>query len=398
MTRPSTDILISGGGIAGLTAAAALGRAGFSVVIVDPMPPSAHADEDGSDLRSTAFLAPAIRLFEDAGLWDALKPHAAALETLTAMDTVGWPPEIRDERAFQSDDVTDGPFGWNLPNWLTRKLLVETVAEMPNVDLRIGTGFASMLTRESHAIVRLSDGTSLTAKLVIGADGRASPVRDAAGIATDITRYGQKAMAFAVTHPHPHENISTEIYNRGGAFTLVPLPDHKGGPASAVVWMEDGTRAVELAALPPEKFAAEATMRSCSILGALEMASPVRVWPVVTQVAQELTAQRVALVAEAAHVLPPIGAQGLNTSLHDVSTLCELAIKTPAQLGTPEMLAQYAKIRGRDIHLRSKVIDLFNRVCRSEEAPLQALRLAGLRAVHDVAPLRRAVMQAGLGQ
>lgn len=398
MTKTRTDILISGGGIAGLTAAAAFARDGFSVILADPALPAADAQTDGSDLRSTAFLAPAIALFREAGLWDALALHAARLDTLRVVDTTGWPPEIRDERAFRAEDVTDGPFGWNLPNWLTRKVLARTLSGSSYVDLRLGTGFASMLTRESGAIVRLTDGSRIEARLVVGADGRASPVREAAGISVDVTRYGQKALAFAVTHPHPHDNTSTELYNEGGAFVLVPLPDHKGGPASAVVWMERGPRAVELAAIDARTLARLATERSCGILGQLDLASPVRLWPVVTQVAERLTAERTALVAEAAHVLPPIGAQGLNTSLHDVATLVRLAADAPQALGTPAMLAAYEKARATDIHVRAHVIDLFNRVCRSGGAPLQALRLGGLRVVHDVAPLRRAVMRAGLGR
>jgi 2-octaprenyl-6-methoxyphenol hydroxylase len=398
MERQRTDILISGGGIAGLVAAASFARSGFSVIVADPAAPPPAAEADGSDLRSTAFLAPAIALFREAGLWDALAPHAARLDTLRVVDTVGWPPEIRDERAFRAEDVADGPFGWNLPNWLTRKVLVDTVSTCSNVDLRIGTGFAGMLTRESGAIVRLTDGSRIEAKLVVGADGRGSAVREAAGIGADVTRYGQKALAFAVTHPHPHDNTSTELYNEGGAFVLVPLPDHKGGPASAVVWMERGARAVELAAMPPRDLAALATERSCGVVGRLELASPVRVWPVVTQVAERLTAERTALVAEAAHVLPPIGAQGLNTSLHDVATLVRIADEAPGALGSSAMLASYEAARARDIHARARVIDLFNRVCRSGEVPLQALRLTGLRVIHDVAPLRRAVMQAGLGR
>ncbi len=207
MTRAETDILISGAGIAGLTAAAALGQQGFRVVIVDPTETVEAADHEGSDLRSTAFLAPAIRLFEDAGLWEALRPHAARLDVLRAVDTVGWPPEIRATREFKASDVADGPFGWNLPNWLTRKVLIEALEDHDNVDLRIGTGFAGMLTRETGAIVRLTDGSRVSARQVVGADGRASPVRDAAGIATDITRYGQRALAFAVTHLHPHDGF-----------------------------------------------------------------------------------------------------------------------------------------------------------------------------------------------
>ena len=397
MTRQSIDVFISGGGIAGLVAAAAFGHAGFTVVLADPSPPVDAAEADGSDLRSTAFLQPARDLFDRTGLWPALAPHATPLEVLRAVDTTGWPPEVRATRDFRADDISDRPFGWNLPNWQTRHVLTETIARLPNVELRLGTGFARLLARDREAIVTLTNGAILSARLVVAADGRDSPVREAAGIGVATTRYGQKALAFTVTHPHPHGNISTELYNEGGAFVLVPLPDLKGGPSSAVVWMIDGRRSLDLLAMDEAAFSREATLRSCGVLGELALASPRRLWPVVTQQADRLTTQRTAIVAEAAHVLPPIGAQGLNTSLHDVGALVDLAAADPATLGSAAMLAAYEKTRERDVRARAAVIDLFNRVCRSGEAPVQALRLAGLKAVHDVAPLRRAVMRAGLG-
>jgi 2-octaprenyl-6-methoxyphenol hydroxylase len=161
--------------------------------------------------------------------------------------------------------------------------------------------------------------------------------------------------------------------------------------------MNDGRRSLDLMAMDAASFSREATLRSCGVLGELALASPRRLWPVVTQRAEALTAQRTAIVAEAAHVLPPIGAQGLNTSLHDIVALVGLAAADPANLGAPKMLAAYEATRARDIRARAAVIDLFNRVCRSGEVPVQALRLAGMKAVHDIAPLRRAVMRAGLG-
>lgn len=397
MTKHSVDIFISGGGIAGLVAAAAFGRAGFSVLAVDPMPPAAHADAEGSDLRSTAYLQPARALLDRIGLWEALRDHATPLDALRVIDTTGWPPVERASREFSPDELGPEPFGWNLPNWLTRKLLAERIAGLERVDLRLGVGFASLLQREREAVVTLTDGSRVSARLAVAADGRASPLREAAGIGVTTKRYGQKALAFSITHAVPHGNISTEIYNQGGAFTLVPLPDHDGMPASAVVWMNDGARALDLAGMDAEAFEAVMLERSCGVLGAMHLASPRRLWPIVTQTADALSAERVAVIAEAAHVLPPIGAQGLNTSLNDVAALVALAEEAPGAVGTPAMLDRFAKGRARDIKARATVIDLFNRVCRSGDAPVQALRLAGLKAVYDVAPVRRAVMRAGLG-
>ncbi len=397
MNRTDTDIFISGGGIAGLTAAAALGQLGFTVVLADPAPPPSEAAEDGSDLRSTAFLQPAKQLLADAELWSALAPHATALETLRVIDCAGDPPEVRTERAFRSSDVGEAAFGWNLPNWLTRKVLAARLADLEGIELRLGTGFRALLTREREAIVTLDDGAQVRARLAIAADGHASPLREAAGIDAETTRYGQKALAFVVTHDLPHDNVSSELYLSGGAFTLVPLPDHDGLPASAVVWMNDGAEALRLMALDDAAFSDAATTRACGVLGALRLASPRRLWPVITRRAQRLTAQRVALIAEAAHVLPPIGAQGLNTSLADIATLVELARSDPDALGTQTFLDHFVRARARDIRARTVAIDLYNRVCRSDTPSVQSLRSLGLKLAHDVAPLRHRIMLAGLG-
>ncbi len=397
MSRESCDMLISGGGIAGLVAACALGHAGFSVTLVDPTLPATDGGDPTADLRSTAYLQPAQRLFAELGLWGRLAPHAVPLEALRIVDTVGSPPELRDERLFRSDDLGEQPFGWNFLNWLTRREVLAELNSRKGIDLRFGAGFRSMLTRTTGAIVTLTDGCRIEARLVIGADGRESPVREAAGIAAQTTRYGQKSLAFTATHPVPHDNISTEIYHHGGPFTMVPLADIEGRPASAIVWMNEGPRSVELRGMEIARFNAEMTDRSAGLFGSMELAGSRGIFPIITQKAERLTAERTALVAEAAHVLPPIGAQGLNTSLNDIAALVEAARDHADDLGGPAMLADYARSRQADIARRTSVIDLFNRVTRSDAAPLQGLRLAGLKAVHDVAPLRRRIMQAGMG-
>jgi 2-octaprenyl-6-methoxyphenol hydroxylase len=397
MQRQTVDVFISGGGPAGLTAAAGFGNAGFSVLLADPVAPVTVGDKTGSDLRSTAFLQPAQHLFGDIGLWDALAPHAVPLQSLRIVDTAGEPPMLRGERAFRSDDIGDGPLGWNFLNWVFRREILDYLRKQPGVDLRFGTGFRSLLTRTSGAIVTLSDGTSVAARLVIAADGRASPLREAVGIGCHITRYGQKSLAFTATHVHPHDNISTEIYHRGGPFTMVPLADLDGKPASAIVWMNSGRRATDLLAMAPDAFNAEMTRRSASLFGPMELASERAMFPIVTQRAERLVGQRTAIVAEAAHVLPPIGAQGLNTSLNDIAALLQAARANPDGLGEPAMLRAYERARSTDIARRARIIDLFNRITRSGDLGLQGLRLIGLKAAHDIRPLRRALMRTGMG-
>ncbi|SFS14118.1 UbiH/UbiF family hydroxylase [Yoonia litorea] len=394
MERTHSDIVIAGGGVAGLTAAAAFGTAGFSVTIIDPAPPITVGDQEGSDLRTTAFLQPAQRFLEAAGLWEKLAPDAAPLQVMRITDLGTDHPVTRD---FNASDISDQPFGWNLPNWLLRREMVTRLDELPNVDFRTGVGFQSMLARTTEVIVTLSDTTQVSTKLLIGADGRNSAVRQAAGIGVSTTRYGQKALTFAVTHDAPHNNISTEIHRSGGPFTLVPLPDHEGKPCSAVVWMEHGSEANRLAALPVDEFEEAANDRSGVLYGPLKLVTRRGVWPIISQVADALVAPRTALVAEAAHVMPPIGAQGLNMSLRDLACLLELAQTNRETLGNTKMLESYARQRHPDIKLRVTGIDALNRASMAGSPLAQTLRTKGIETLYGVAPVRRGLMQLGLG-
>jgi len=392
MDHTKTDILISGGGVAGLTAAAAFGQAGFAVTLLDPAPPVTAPDAQGADLRTTAFLQPAQAFLDKIGVWPALAPHATPLQQMQIIDAAHDPIVAR---SFDAADISDAPFGWNLPNWLLRREFLARLADLPNVTFLSGTGFATMLPRLNENIVTLDDGRQIRAKLVIGADGRNSTVRQAAGIDVKTTRYGQKAIVFAVTHDTPHDNISTEIHRSGGPFTLVPLPDLDGKPCSSVVWMASGPDITGLAALDDAAFSDAATTRSAGYLGDLTLASRRSVWPIITQEAAQITGARTALIAEAAHVMPPIGAQGLNMSLGDIASLLELA--ETHDLGSDAMLAAYQSARLRDIQLRLRGIDALNRASMAGGALSHDLRGLGIKVIHDLAPLRKRIMSLGLG-
>jgi 2-octaprenyl-6-methoxyphenol hydroxylase len=391
------DILISGGGIAGMTAAAAFGAAGFHVICVDPAPPITERDAVGADMRSTAMLQPARQVLQDAGLWDALVPHAAALQIMRVVDAGGEVAEPRVTREFKASEISELPFGWNFPNWLLRRELVARLEALTNVDFRPGTGTTSLFTRTAEARVGLTDGSRVTAKLVIAADGRTSPMREAARIDVKTTRYGQKALAFAVTHPIPHEMVSTEIHRTGGPFTLVPLPDRDGMPSSAIVWMDDGDKTLARSKMDVAAFEDEMSERSCHLFGPLTLASPRNVWPIISQHAERLSGERIALIAEAAHVLPPIGAQGLNMSLQDIAKLLELAQAKPDTLGDQVMLDAYHKARYSDIQLRLRGIDLLNRASQASVPLARDARAAGLNALYSLGPVRKMLMQMGLG-
>ncbi|MFI0395385.1 UbiH/UbiF family hydroxylase [Paracoccus jiaweipingae] len=390
----TVDILVSGGGIAGLIAAAAFGAEGFRVLCVDPAPPITEEQTEGADLRTTAFLQPSRAVLARAGLWDRLSPHATPLQIMRIVDAGGSQPTPRLIRNFDAAEIGTEPFGWNLPNWLLRREISARLTEMAHVTFTPGTATSGLITRDDHALVTLSDGRRIRTRLLVAADGRSSAMRAALGIGVRTTRYGQRALAFAVCHQTPHQNVSTEVHRSGGPFTLVPLPDRGGTPSSAVVWMEQGPEIERLKSLSPAAFEAELNARSAGVFGHLTQATRLTDWPIISQLADRFSGPRTALIAEAAHVVPPIGAQGLNMSLADLACLRDLSAQDP---GSRDSLDAYHRRRWPEARLRVAGIDALNRASMVSARPLRDLRAATLGALYAAAPVRRMMMQAGLG-
>ncbi|MFO6463962.1 FAD-dependent monooxygenase [Jannaschia sp. KMU-145] len=388
-----TDILIAGAGPAGLAAACALGAEGHCVTLVDPAPPLIGEDAPGADLRTTALLQPARALLDRAGAWDGLAPHATELWTMRIVDAAGAEPVARD---FDALDISDAPFGWNFPNWLLRRDLLARAEALETVTLRFGCSVASLLLREAEARVTLSDGARLAAQLVLACDGKASPLRDMAGIGARTVDYGQTAIVFAVAHATPHDNVSIEVHRAGGPFTLVPLPDRDGAHRSAVVWMDEAGTQTRRMDLDDDAFVVEAEARAAGALGSLRLVSRRAAWPIVSRLADRFTARRFALAAEAAHAMPPIGAQGLNTSLADIALLRDLCAK--GEIGSRAMLDSYQRRRWTEVAARMAGIDLLNRTSIAGRAPMQAARGWGIGLIHDIAPVRTLLMKMGLGR
>lgn len=390
------DVLVAGGGVAGLTAAAAFTAAGFATLCVDPVPPVTASDHEGTDLRSTAFLLPAVAVLERADLWSALAPEAAPLRVMRIVDAGGAAGRMRESVDFRAEEVGADLFGYNLPNWLLRR---EMVARLGPV-LRAPAAVERLTPRSAEAVVALAGGAQVRARLVVAADGRDSHVREALGIAARRWGYGQKALVFSVAHALPHGDASTEIHRSGGPFTLVPLPDGPEGHRSAVVWMEEGPTAAALAAMAVPEFDAALAERACGILGDIRLIGRRGLWPIIAQVAARLDGPRTALVAEAAHVVPPIGAQGLNMSLRDIATLLELCVAARdagEDFGAPRVLERYHRARHADLVARVAGIDALNRSAMAGAQPLRELRRAALHTLAATPPLRRAAMRLGLG-
>lgn len=393
-----TDILIAGGGIAGMSAAARLAADGHAIIIVDPAPADIG---EGTDLRTTAFLEPGIETLKKAGVWDAIKPTGAELRVMRIVDAGGTERTPRETADFDGAETTQGFFGWNVSNKAARVTLMAKLAELDNVEFRFSTTVTGFTGTARAGVAQLSDGETVEAKLVIAADGRNSSLREMAGIKHKRWAYDQSALVFVVTHDKPHDNISTEIHRTGGPLTLVPMPDLDGKPCSSVVWMVPNDRASDLNAMSDDALSAEITHDTMNLFGPLTVASPRAVWPMISQVPSRLISARLALIAESAHVVPPIGAQGLNMSLHDIETLAQLMAKAKFNnddIGATTLLKSYERKQLPKTLARVGGIDLLNRASMFEPKTLRDLRYAGLSAINRIGPLRKLAIKVGVGK
>ena len=391
-----TDVFISGAGLAGSIAALSYSKAGRNVVVADPY---IYGNNAQIDYRTTAYLQPSKLFLEKLGIWEAIEDSAMPLEIMKIMDSsnIKNGAEIRSQKEFKSAEISDLPFGWNVKNSLMKGALKRLIDQQSNCKLITNSNAIDMVCRDSVAYLKLSSGNTVKAKLVIAADGRNSILREKAGISTKTHRFGQKALAFAVTHSIPHKNISTEIHNSGGPFTLVPLPDYNGKPSSAIVWMENGEKATNLMEMKTKNFEHEMTIRSCNILGPLKLASKRSLWPIISQVADRLYSKRLALIGETAHVVPPIGAQGLNMSLADIKCLNDLDQKYPDQLGSMNTLKEYQKNRIFDIRQRVAGVSALNQISISNNKVIQNIRAFGLENFFQVPAIKHTAMKLGMG-
>ncbi|MFK7942923.1 MAG: FAD-dependent monooxygenase, partial [Paracoccaceae bacterium] len=296
---------------------------------------------------------------------------------------------------FEGTEAGHDLFGWNVANQAIRTRLLEILTDNPTVRLHQGVSVTGYTPRLEHAILRLSDGTQIRAKMAIGADGRGSALRQMAGISVRQWEYDQSALVFVVRMSRPHDGISTEIHRTGGPLTLVPMPDREGAPHASIVWLSPRRRAAELNAMDDAALSTELTAETMGLHGPLQVAGPRAVWPMMSQVALSLTAPRLALIAEAAHVMPPIGAQGLNTSLSDIEALASVIAGRPDP-GDADLLARYQARQLPRIMAKVAGVDVLNRASMTEAQPLRDLRRAGLKLIAQT-PLRKLAIRAGLG-
>jgi len=377
------EIAIAGGGLAGSIAALAFARQGFSVAFIAP-------EEARVDNRTTALMDDAICFLDNLGLWMQVRPHAAALQTMRIID--GTDRLVRAPTvSFRAQEIGIDAFGYNIPNAPFLKVLADAIAAEPVIGVKRAS-VEKLVSAEGEATLTLSNGETIAAGLVIGADGRMSKVRQSMGIDVRTVSYPQTALVLNFAHDLPHGGISTEFHTETGPFTIVPLGERR----CSLVWVVKPEQARDLVDMTDEALNRRIEERMGSMLGKVRIETRPQAWPLSAITARAFGKANVALIGEAAHVFPPIGAQGLNLSLRDIQCAVDLAAKARASHGSLAIGDDYDRARRADVLTRTAGIDLFNRSLLSGFLPVQMLRAAGLQLLSSVPPLRHLLMQEGV--
>jgi 2-octaprenyl-6-methoxyphenol hydroxylase len=382
--RLTVKVAVVGAGPSGLLAAIALADGGIETALIGKPAPRDH--------RTTALMSGSVTALETLGVWELCRAQAAPLATLRIADDTARllrAPEAR----FEAQEIGLPAFAYNIENRHLVAAMEARVRDLPLIR-RIEENAAAVNAADMPDIV-LESGLHLRASLVVGADGARSLCRTAAGIEMTRSDYPQHALTFNIRHTRPHRDISTEFHTESGPFTLVPLP----GLRSSVVCVVEPDEAERLRALDDETLADEIERRSHSILGKITLEPGHGSFPLAAETARHFAANRIALVGEAAHRIPPIGAQGLNLGLRDAATIAELAIEADRggnDVGGPDVMSRYDTQRRADVTARTVAIDLLNRSLLSDFLPVQGARGLGLHLMNSIGSLRRAMMREGV--
>jgi 2-octaprenyl-6-methoxyphenol hydroxylase len=380
------DVAVVGGGPAGLAAAIALAQAGARTALIARRQPY-------GDNRTTALLGGSVTFLEELDVWRRCLDKAAALTAMRLVDDTARlirAPEVR----FSAGEISLDAFGYNIEN---RELIAALEARADEIAglARFDDEAETVAPGEHGVEIRTAGGADITTQLVVGADGRHSLCREAAGIAVNRRDLKQSALTFNISLTRPHKNISTEFHTAHGPCVFVPLP----GARCSVVWVTSPTEAERLKGLGDEELSEAAEKQSHSIFGRVRIEPGRALFPLAIERPKQLAAHRVVLVGEAAHVVPPIGAQGLNLGLRDADDIAAIvrdALASDQDPGGRAVMSRYAAARRADVLSRTMVIDLANRSLLSELLPMQSLRAAGLHLIGAIGPLRRLAMREGL--
>jgi 2-octaprenyl-6-methoxyphenol hydroxylase len=389
-----TDVLVSGGGFAGLALALALGQAGVGVTVIEPAAPGA-AGSATFDGRVSSIAPDVRRMLEQLGVWGRLTDVQRVTDIVVSGGTVGGAASPFFLH-FAPEDSGSAPFDM-VENRFLHAALASAAAERPEVRIVTGARIADLATPAGHVAATLSTGETLTAPLLVAAEGRDSPLRERFGIKVTGWSYGQWGIVCTVAHERPHEGVAQEYFLPSGSFAILPLT----GNRSSLVWTEREDLAKAVMALDEADFAAEIARRFTDYLGAVTPIGTRSAWPLRLQLARDYVAPRFALLGDAAHVVHPLAGQGLNLSLRDAAALAEAVVdagRLGLDLGSMAPLETYQRRRRIDAALMGGVTEGLNRLFSNDQAPLRTVREAGLELVNAVAPVRRFFARAAAGQ
>ncbi len=393
------DVIIAGAGMAGATLALALARAGLSVTVIDPAPFETQLAPT-FDGRSSAIAYSSFRQWRALGLSDELEPHAQRIEQILVTD--GCRPGAASGRGasaflrFDSAEIgesSDGePLGYMVENRRTRAALAAGVARTPGITVLAPARVAGLAVDAAGARVTLADGRQLSAPLVVGAEGRASVIRKAAGFGLIGWGYGQTGVVATVRLEKDHEGVAHEYFLPGGPFAILPLTDQR----ASLVWTEKEAHAAALAAARPEVVQAHLQRRFGEFLGVPRIEGPIFTYPLSLALAEQMSAPRVALLGDAAHGVHPIAGQGLNLGLKDAAALAEVVVESMRvglDIGSETVLERYAAWRRFDNVMLAAATDVFTRLFSNDIAPVRAARGLGIAIVNRIGPARRFFMR-----
>ncbi|HEX8401538.1 MAG TPA: UbiH/UbiF/VisC/COQ6 family ubiquinone biosynthesis hydroxylase [Allosphingosinicella sp.] len=389
------DLIILGGGLVGLTVAIALDRHGLSSIVVDPADPHI-VQAAGYDGRATAVASASWRMLEAIGVGERLAGQGCPIRAIRVSEGLA-PGGIRFD-AGRGEAEGDDPLGIMFENRLLRATLREVAEAAPNVSL-LQPARAAEVVRDANGVrVALDDSRLLTAPLLIGAEGRNSPTREAARIPLARWRYDHAAIIVGIEHERHHENVAYEIFYPTGPFAILPMLP---GTRSAIVWSVPARDAAAIFELPERAIAAEIERRMGGFLGSIRTAGQRASYPLGFHHAATITGQRLALVGDAAHGIHPIAGQGLNLGFRDAAALVEVLVdgaRLGLDLGDAQLLARYERWRSLDTFLVASATDGLTRLFGIPGRTASAVRRFGLSAVQRIGPLKTLFMQEARGE
>ena len=397
MARFDADVIIAGAGMAGATLALALKSGGIEPLLVDPAPFDTQL-EPTFDGRSSAIAFSCFRQWRTLGLTPMLEPYAQRMDEILVTDGrspgAASPGQSPFFLHFDSGEIADRvagePLGYMLENRRTRAALAQGIADA-GIQVLAPERVMSVEVKPAFAEVTLSSGRVLTAPLVVGAEGRGSTVRKAAGIEAVGWDYPQTGVVCTVKLEHGHGGVAHEYFLPGGPFAILPLTEDR----ASLVWTEKRIRGEALKSASPEAFNAHLARRFGEFLGRIEVVGPVFTYPLSLSVAERLCAPRIALLGDAAHGVHPIAGQGLNLGLKGAAALAEVIVdasRLGEDFGSETVLERYAGWRRFDTNTLAAGMDAFVWLFSNDNPLIRLVRGVGMAAINRIGPARRFFM------